>query len=299
MRRIVIFSSLTLVAVGVALVGSFLLDVASFRLQAARLEMIALPEIGDVEVIETVDSHDEEAVNWARERYQEARLSIPAIRVSFHNSSEPCNGSRGGHRIDHGLSRVFICISEGGPTRELKVKRTLLHEFAHAWDAHFVTDDVREEFLELRGLEEWSFEVPYEQRGMEHAAETITWGLMDEPIVFGSYDAATPWEAQYNGYVTLTGTEPPHGYVWSLFAASHDVYAQTPTQVEIAKRAWELSGDKGRLTEKIGVRFLKDEEPCNGALTSSELVGDRLHIEVCPGSESALTAALLDALTGG
>lgn len=297
MRRIVTFSSLALLVAVWVLLGSFF-DGESSPLQAARIETAAVPEIGEITVLETVGSDDEEAVEWARDRYREARLSLPPIRVSFHSSSDPCNGAQGGHVIEDGVSRVLVCISELGSLRELKVKRTLLHEFAHAWDAHFLTQDIREEFIELRGLKGWSFEVPYEERGSEHAAETVTWGLMDRPILFGSFDGATPWEVQFNGYVILTGIEPPHGYVWSLFAASHDIYAYTPSQVEIVKEAWELSEEEGRLTEWIEVRFKKEKQSCNGAVISSELIGDRLHIQVCPGSESELTVALLNTFTG-
>lgn len=298
MRRIVTYSSLALL-VAVWVLNGLFFDGERSPLQAARIEKGAVPEIGEVEVLETVGPDDEEVVEWARDRYREARLSLPPIRVSFHISSDPCEGARGGHLIENDVSRVLICIAELGSSRELKVKRTLLHEFAHAWDAHYLTQDIRDKFIELRGFEGWSFEVPYEERGSEHAAETITWGLIDEPILFGSFDAVTPWEVRFNGYVILTGIEPPHGYVWSLFAASHDIYAYTPSQVEIVKRAWELSEDESRLTEWIEVRFKKDTQSCKGAVVSSELIGDRLHIQLCPGSESELTDALLTTLTGG
>ena len=46
-----------------------------------------------------------------------------------------------------------------------------------------------------------------------------------------------------------------HGYVWSLFAAGHDIYASTPAQVEMVKEPWELAGETGRATDRIEVRF--------------------------------------------
>lgn len=48
----------------------------------------------------------------------------------------------------------------------------------------------------------------------------------------------------------------------------------------------------------VGV-LMQDGDPCGGAVISSEPIGDRLHIQACPGSESELTTALLNALTGG
>lgn len=222
MRRMVTVSTVAVVVAFGALNG-LLLDGESSPLKVTRIETVAVPEIGEIMVLQTVDSADAEAVDWARDRYREARLPLPPIRVSFHSNSDPCEGTQGGYLIEDGVSRVLVCISESGSLRELELIRTLLHEFAHAWDVLFLTEDVREEFIELHGLEAWSHEVPYEERGSEHAAETITWGLMDEPLLFGSLDEAMSWHVQHEGYRALTGVEPPHGYVWSLFAAGHDV----------------------------------------------------------------------------
>lgn len=296
MRRIVTFSCLAIGVVVGVLIGSSAGQ--SSPLQAAGIETVAVPATGEIEVVGTVDSADEEAVDWAIDRYREARLSLPRIRVSFHRNSDPCEGAQGGYLIEDGVSRVLICVSESGSLRELKLKRTLLHEFAHAWDAHFLTEEVRKEFIERRGLEEWSTKVPYEERGSEHAAETITWGLMDEPLLFGSLDEATSWHLQHEGYLALTGVEPPHGYVWSLFAAGHDVYARTPAQLAAVKDAWDLSEELGRRTERIEVRFHRTAEPCGGEVATSRLIGDRLHIQACPNPDADLSAALLGELAG-
>lgn len=259
----------------------------------------ASPTIGVVTVEEIVDHVDEIAVSWAQDRYREAGLSLPDMRVSFHADNELCEGARGGHLVEDGVSRVFICITEEGSTRDFQIRRVLLHEFAHAWDHHSLTDDIRSEFIAYKDFPGWSFEVPYDERASEDAAEIITWGLMDRPILLNSLDGVWSWEERLDGYQILTGSTPSHGYVWSLWAASHDIYAYTPSQVEIVRNAWELSEDEGRLTEWIEVRFSEDAQSCNGGVTSAELIGDRLHIQACLGSESELTTALLNALTGG
>ena len=46
-------------------------------------------------------------------------------------------------------------------TGEYRIKicagaRTLLHELGHVWDKHNLTDDQRQAYLELRGLDSWS-----------------------------------------------------------------------------------------------------------------------------------------------
>lgn len=65
------------------------------------------------------------------------------------------------------------------------IRRSLLHELAHAWDqtSPDLTEADRKRFLELRGLERWSdrsLEWPY--RGEEQAAEILVWGLLQGEV---------------------------------------------------------------------------------------------------------------------
>ena len=57
-------------------------------------------------------------------------------------------------------------------------RRILIHEMAHVYLDHALTDDQRDEFLDLRGLTSWG-SGPWEARGAEHAAELVLWGLTD------------------------------------------------------------------------------------------------------------------------
>lgn len=281
-----------------AIAGSMLWAAPAHRVAPMSLSTEA-PRIGAATLEETLDPIDEEAVSWAQDRFREAGLSLPDIVVSFHRETDPCEGASGGHLIENGQNRVLICISRTGTSRELQVKRVLLHEFAHAWDDFALTAGIRSEFMDFKDFSGWSFDVPYDERASEHAAEIITWGLIDRPIMFGSLDGMWSWEEMLEGYRILTGATPPHGYVWTLFAASHDIYAHTASQIEIVKKAWKLSEGESRLTEWIEVRFERDGHSCSEAVTSSELIGERLHIQACPASESELIAALLNTLTGG
>ena len=298
MRRIIVISSLAL-SVGVGALANSILGVGSIGEASSMALSTASPTIGVATVDETVGDVDEDAVAWAQDRYREAGLSLPDMRISFHADTRPCEGARGGHLLEDDVSRVFICITEQGSTRELQIKRVLLHEFAHAWDHHALTDELRSKFMSYKGFPGWSLEVPYDERASEDAAEIITWGLMDRPILLNSLHGIWSWEERLDGYRILTGSAPPHGYVWSLWAASHDIYAYTPSQIDIVKKAWELSQGEGRLTEWIEVRFNKDSEKCAGEFTFSELIDGRLHIQACPGSKSELTSALFNAFTGG
>jgi hypothetical protein len=59
-------------------------------------------------------------------------------------------------------------------------RRNLLHEMSHAWAERYVTGERRERFLELRGLRSWNGgDVPWRERGFEHAAEILAWHLGD------------------------------------------------------------------------------------------------------------------------
>src|SRR4029079_18782097 len=71
---------------------------------------------------------------------------------------------------------------------------TTLHELAHAWAELQLSAAERAAFLELRGLDVWYDPgVPRHERGAEHAAEVVSWGLMDEMIpIIRIYDAEPP-----------------------------------------------------------------------------------------------------------
>jgi hypothetical protein len=78
------------------------------------------------------------------------------------------------------------------------------------WDEHELTDEVRQAFLDLRGLETWRGG-EWHDRGAEHAAEIMVWGLIDRPVRPGHIDNNTCAELQA-GYETLTGQAPLHGF---------------------------------------------------------------------------------------
>lgn len=255
------------------------------------------PVIGDISVEGSVGPLDGEAVNWAQDRFEEAALPLPDIRVTFHLDAEPCEGSQGGYTIENDEHRVLICVSETGRARDLKVKRTLLHEFAHAWDHHALSDEVRSAFTDARGSGGWLAGVPYQERAGEHAAEVITWGLMDRPMLIGSLDDPGSREMLHDEYVALTGLEPPHGYVWSWFAAAHDVHAHTPAQLEKVRVAWERSDAVGRTDRRVQIRFHRDTSRCDGRHMRVEPGDDRLLVQVCSASGD-LSEELFQVLTG-
>lgn len=66
---------------------------------------------------------------------------------------------------------------------------------------------LRERFLKLRNLAAWNdFGLPWKERGTEHAAEIIAWGLGEgvRPLLPLPFDP----EELIEGYTLLTGHAP-------------------------------------------------------------------------------------------
>ena len=145
----------------------------------------------------------DELVEWAVDRYRQAGLTVPGADVYFHSGLDACRGYVGLHTVQSGRHRIDLC-DPGQRSRE----RIILHEFAHAWVGENLTSDDREAFLALRGLETWHGpDTDWSQRGTEHAAEIMFWGLSDEcrtPGRIGTDDPSTLAAS----FEFLTGTEP-------------------------------------------------------------------------------------------
>jgi hypothetical protein len=142
-------------------------------------------------------------VEWALDRYDQAGLAVPATDVYFHPNRQGCEGYDGIHTITAGKHRIDVCVLD-----QRSRERTILHEFAHAWAHTNLTDDTRQTFLAKRGLETWhDSDTEWEDRGTEHAAEIIRWGLSHQcraPGRIGNHDPATLTTT----FEFLTGTQP-------------------------------------------------------------------------------------------
>ena len=107
------------------------------------------------------------------------------------------------------VSVIEICADElSFPTQGM-----VLHETAHAWAAHALTDDRKAQFQALRGFEHWraNDEVPWHENGTEQAAEILLWGLIDRPLAMVRINNTTCADLEA-GFRTLTGQAPLHGF---------------------------------------------------------------------------------------
>jgi hypothetical protein len=124
-------------------------------------------------------------VEWAYNRFTSAGLTPPEITsVTFVDKRADLCDNILGLIADRQVTLCFldtVCTNDACDQWTLESKATTVHELAHAWIDDNVDAATRDQFLELAGLEAWSgAEVPWGNRGVELAATTIAWGLLDE-----------------------------------------------------------------------------------------------------------------------
>lgn len=142
-------------------------------------------------------------VEWGISRFRDAGLDPPAFTVAFHPTLEPCFGHVGLYWGDAG--RIDMCRDR----LDRDTKAFLLHEMAHAWDRHRLSDDRRTAFAALRGIGEWdSRDREWGLRGPEQLAQVLTWGLMDERMLYLGIPDSGPSDLGA-GYRALTGSASP------------------------------------------------------------------------------------------
>ncbi|MGI9607589.1 MAG: hypothetical protein ACR2P0_15785 [Acidimicrobiales bacterium] len=104
---------------------------------------------------------------WGRGQYAAEGLTLPEIQLVVLPSLSECNGRVG--RYDERNNELRLCRIDD---------ETMLHELAHAWIDHNMSDADRAAFVELRGVAEWNDRsLEWEERGAEQAAEILVWAL--------------------------------------------------------------------------------------------------------------------------
>ncbi len=120
-------------------------------------------------------------VAWGIDRFEAAGLGLPAhLAVVVHPDDGPCHGNSG--RFEPGASPVVhLCAAVEPGSRVARL--ITLHELAHAWAETQLGPDERDAFLAVRHLDVWiDGDVEPYSWGAEHAAEVVSWGLMDEEV---------------------------------------------------------------------------------------------------------------------
>jgi hypothetical protein len=129
-----------------------------------------------VVVNETDNQQPAKVVDWVLDRYALVGLKIPDAEITFYPfdpTLERCGGFAGLYRTADGRHRIRLC-----GVGERNRRRILLHELAHAWTHENLSESEREALVADRGLDSWNDSaVDWEERGAEHAAEIMAWGL--------------------------------------------------------------------------------------------------------------------------
>ena len=144
-------------------------------------------------------------IEWGLDRFRIAGLALPSMSISVHDNDAPCEGNSGLYRTSDPVE-VHLCSPS--PADSTTAKLITLHELAHAWAETQLTTDRRAAFLQLRALDTWVDQrVPPHEWGAEHAAEVVSWGLMDELVQIIRIYNAEPAELTV-AFESLTGRSP-------------------------------------------------------------------------------------------
>lgn len=140
---------------------------------------------------------------WAVGRFEEAGLALPDLRIVFPGRDlSLCDGAPATALTSQRPIEIRMCWND---------KFMLLHELAHAWDAHNLTKNCRKRFMALRtDVDGWTgAAIPWDRRGIEHAANVIAWGLLEDPHPVSRTHPNDP-DSMIEAFMLLTEVGPLH-----------------------------------------------------------------------------------------
>ncbi len=137
-------------------------------------------------------------IEAAIDRYESIGLDLPPLRIYVHSTQEGCQGELGTYGQYGSTDRIDLCT---------EAKFYVLHELAHAWEQHSISDETRNAVLDQAGLDVWHDRgIPWLRSGAEIAANTIAFGLLDLPL---TETEAGYFEVQLSRFRLLTGANSP------------------------------------------------------------------------------------------
>jgi hypothetical protein len=169
----------------------------------------------------TIDVHGADDVTlrrlaWALGRFDEAGLDQPVLdRVVVDTYGPACEKASGVAYVQADSAELTVCPNAWALCADADCSlllpyptQSLLHEMAHAWLEQYLPDARRDAFLAAHGLASWDdVATPWRERGVEVAAETVSWGLMDSPIRL--HRIGDPDHAELRASFTLLTGVPP------------------------------------------------------------------------------------------
>jgi hypothetical protein len=141
----------------------------------------------------------QELLAWALEQYETAGLELPVLQIHLHSDPAACKGNQGLFSSGSTPWKITLCTEE---------RMVYLHEIGHSWSELNLTEAERAEYVEQRGMESWNDpETPWRARGSEDAANTLAWGLVDDPI--SEMIPGGPLAQKNDAFRLLTGSDSP------------------------------------------------------------------------------------------
>ena len=152
-----------------------------------------------------------ELVEWAADAFWSAELSWPPVHEISFPPTKGCSGEQMGlHTSTDEGCRIEVCaiggLSDGEGAFPLTVKHILLHELGHCWVDAYVDDLIRVQFMDLRQLECWHCDTSWQEKGFEHAAEVIAWGVSD--TFYYVHVSPRDCQSMNRAFTLLTGQQP-------------------------------------------------------------------------------------------
>jgi hypothetical protein len=157
----------------------------------------------------------EQLLSWGLGRFADAVLPapIPASVTFLPPEGDPEDRYgfvHGGNATDIAVlvTTDQACPDEECPPWPTPVKAAMLHQLARVWLAENLPQVSADEFAQERGMV-WSGRgLTWAEQATELAAETLTWGLMDEPYLVDERLGAPPCQALAKDFQELTGALP-------------------------------------------------------------------------------------------
>jgi hypothetical protein len=178
--------------------------------ERTRMRHVAEPApvlVASPHVFEFRTKSDAALTEWALGRFQQAGLELPPLIIAFHDHKQPCQGHVGLYSSGS-PARIDLC-GFNWDRFLITPKKTILHELGHAWAGATLTEDMREEFVQFRGLDTWGNDrFPWAEQGSEQAAQIIAWALLDGELVMASIKNSDP-QSLVQAYELLTSLRPP------------------------------------------------------------------------------------------
>lgn len=167
--------------------------------------------------VNTLTPYETELVAWAQERFESVGLHVPTTSIAFETDRRACDMAGGLYRGRNGAHSVTVCVRASESfAADLQRRRTLLHELAHAWEQEHLDDADRQRLNERFGTASWSDGThAWSERGAEHFAETMVFGLLDQTKREVKIDVGCPELAAR--FSAITGKDVPGPHVpWCL-----------------------------------------------------------------------------------